>query len=251
MAKKKRVVRKAVKPRQSWLGHKLAWLAAFFGGTIALLTAVTYRQMAGDYPPVLEAGTPTVIKEWEFDGGLEGWEGISKIPAYKNIEYIGTGTGGILNKDDDKASSNPINLIVSGGYLQFKQAGTGATIFNRSLNLDVSDADTLTVEVKMKATFSNALAKTAGPLAKHTATLELVGKTDSVSKSVTVTADSTGEAVYRFVFSQSELGAKRKVAGVAMGVQGLVKGIDFQPNVGNKAVILTNVKIDSITVMSE
>ena len=255
MAKKKKAVKKtSYKKPSSWFGQKLGWLAAFFGVGIALLTAVTYRQLAGQYPPIMEAGDATVVQEWEFDGGLEGWTGKGHVPGYCDDTGSGGSGWGDPKKCTDKdkeGQSGPLTLTVSGGYLQFKQAGTGATIFNRGLDVDVRDADTLTVEVKMKANFMNALTKTSGPVVKNTAVLELVGKTGSIDKSVTVTADSTGEAVYRFVFSRSELEAKRKAGGAVAGMQGLVRGINFKPNPGNQAVILKNVMIDSITVLSE
>lgn len=248
MAKKKKTTKKiSVRKQPSWVGQKLGWLAGLFGLAIAVFSVVLYRQQMAAYPPIMEAGDATIVKEWEFDGGLEGWTGISKIPAYKNL-YGLTYDG---RMDDDKSSSGPINLTVSGGYLRFDQAGVGATISNKGLNIDLDGVDTLTVEVTMKANFSNALAKTSGPVVKNTATLELVGKTGAVDKSATVTADSAGEAVYRFVFSQSELEAKRKAGGAVSGMQGLVRGINFKPNPGNKAVILKNVMIDSITVLSE
>lgn len=257
MAKKKRPAKKtSVKKQSSWAGQKLGWLAGLFGLAIAVFSVALYRQQIAAYPPIMEAGDATIVKEWEFDGGVEGWMGKVFVEGYCDDTNLGFGTysGGTpkkCTKEDKEGSGAPIKLSASGGYLQFNQAGSGARIFNKDMNIDLDGVNSLTVEVTMKANFSNALAKTSGPVVKNTARLELVGKTGSVDKNVTVTADSTGEAVYRFVFSRSELEAKRKVGGAVAGMQGLVRGINFKPNPGDKAVILKNVMIDSITVLSE
>lgn len=256
-AKKRKTVRKTIsRPNHSWIGQKLGWLAGLFGLAIAVFSVALYRQQMAAYPPIMEAGDATVVKEWEFEDGVEGWTGYAMITDIRYYCQRGSeneaNRGNCANPITEETNKKyPIELITSGGYLRFNQAGAGATISNKGMNIDLDGVNSLTVEVTMKANFMNALAKTSGPVVKNTAILELVGKTSSVDKSTTVTADSTGEAVYRFVFSRSELEAKRKVGGAVAGMQGLVRGINFQPNPGNKAVILKNVMIDSITVLSE
>lgn len=241
----------------SWLKQKLAWLAAFFGITIALLAAVTYKSLVGVNPQIMEQAPGTVEKKWEFESASEvgptAWQG---FVSWKNTSYQCVKDGPTYNdkkKCDDldgkiiatysKGQKLPLELSVADGWVRVGPStgliASSAYLINNNINLDVDSGwNKVAVEVVMKGEF--------GALGGRTITQNMAGLTlmvqgrliGNIEQRASANLGEDGEATYVFSFDLGKI-KPRKIIGVT-----------FQPTTVG-AYWIKNARIDSITILSQ
>lgn len=229
MAKAKKVVKRSVRrvvrqSKQSWLGQKLGWLAAFFGVSIALLTAVTYRSLTSQSPQIMEVGD-TVINEWNFDSaneiGKSGWMGYM-VPQQKASlspsKEPGTSPGTSTNQDIPSFVSLtkiggkiPLIFQLSNGWAKIwaesETPDKSTTLYNLTPGIDLKSIKTdIVVEIVMKGNIKEVIGKGEKPVIKNTARATLyLGGGNFLTRERQKRLDQQGQATYTFVFEKSSL----------------------------------------------
>ena len=257
MAKKRKLAR-TVKPQQSWWAQKLAWLAAFFGVSLFLLTAVTYMGLNGKNTQVLETTTGTVIKEWNFanpeDIGQNAWksymiltDNIKSSPAPVPVTAPALST--VTAAPTTYNHKFPLTMKLTGtGWVNIfsdsEVPDKTTMLYNTFPQINLTSIKTdIVVEMVMKADFRRLIdGQLIGGVTTNRGRMTMYfGEREYlVRDSKGVSLDSNGQATYKFVFERAQIRPRLTK----------VLALTIQPTLVDNTYLL-GLNVDRITVSAK